>query len=208
MSNNATSVLQEILNERENLKGVAEEVISNTLSTFAVLINELKDLLRSVSSADYRIRQDNDSLFEFELSDVIMGLSIIEGTALIKDEKVFPSEYYEAQKMKSYKELIQDEKFSMSYTGMIVMYVKLNEGSNVVLSRFYVNKNHDVLYRREVSWYEINWFTNENLLSDVGQYLLRSIEDALFEFKNYWRQNQREFESISELSEGNKIGFK
>lgn len=87
------------------------------------------------------------------------------------------------------------------------MYVKLNEGPNVVLSRFYVNKNHEVLYRREVGWYEINWFTNENLLSDVGQYLLRSIEDALFEFKDYWRQNKREFDSISELSEGNKIGF-
>lgn len=208
MSNSTTSVLQDILNQRDVLNGIDKEIMSNTQSVFAVLAIELKEQLRTVSSSNYSIRRDADSMLEFELSGLTIGLAIVEGTGLIRDEKVFSTEFYEVQKMKSYKDLILDEKHSKSYAGMIVMYVKIDAGSHIVLSRFYVNKDSQVLYRSEVGWFNMNWFENENLVDGVGQYLLSSIEDAFFEFKKYWRQDHKEFISISDLSESNNIGFK
>ncbi|MGX1195888.1 hypothetical protein [Metabacillus sp. SLBN-84] len=205
---NSKTFLQDLLNQKDDLQEIADHVKENTQRVFSILVTEIKKQLGSVSHGYSSIRRDSDSILEFELSGTTIGLAIVEGTSLIRDEKLFAEEFYEEQRMKSYKDIIHDENLVQSFTGMIVMYVKVDAASHVVLSRFYVNKHQETIYRSEVGWYNRHIFTSGTLVDEVGDYLLRSIQDAFFEFKTYWNNDQREFINISDLREPSNIGFK
>lgn len=200
------SNLQNVLDERNKVSKFENEIFKNTREVFEIIKNNFKSL-EEYTSESISIQTDSSVTIEVEISNQVLGCAIVEGISFIKDEKIVPENLIEKYKMSNFKDMVLSSDYGRLFTGMIVMYTKLSDGPNVVLSRFYVNRNKEVFYRSEIGWFNYNTFIYEIFKEKAIECIISSIEDGLFEIKSYWKEEQKHFESISELSNGNKIGF-
>ncbi|MED4016982.1 hypothetical protein [Sutcliffiella cohnii] len=202
-----TTKTMKAIEDKQKIIEFEQEVEGKTFETYTLLKRLFKKEINT-GNENISIITENDYTFEVKVFDTIIGCSMIEGVALLKEEEFISDENFERIRMASYKKIINDENLNGLITGMIIFYSKTESTKNIVLGRFFVNNYSDIFYKTECGWKQHEYYKGDNVkISELTTLIELNINNALFEGTIYWKNDNLTFDNIRELGIGNKIGF-